>query len=77
MTKATINAIQFYYSHSLRIHDNVEDMQEGIQAIFDHLTSTDEKPKHDKCKEWCFWVQYEKKRDKEREEWRNDYRKQF
>ena len=66
LSKNTIECIQFYYGHNIRIHDNVQDMQNGIQSIFDHLTSTDDNPKHSKCKDWCFWVQYLKAVDEEK-----------
>ena len=62
LTSKTIEAISFYYSHNIRIHDNVEDMKKGIQSILDHLTSTDDNPKHENCGDWCFMVQYNKRK---------------
>ena len=73
LSEVTMECCQFYYAHNIKIHDNVDDMQEGIQSILDHLTSTDENPKHDKCKDWCFWVQYEKRVAQEKKKWADDY----
>lgn len=60
LTDVLIKKITRYYGLAIRRNVNsVQDMRTAIQATFDHLTSTDAKPKHQNCPagadSWCKW----------------------
>ncbi|KAK8762919.1 hypothetical protein V5799_034471 [Amblyomma americanum] len=57
LTQALIKKLTNYYGKALHDHDNVEDMQKAVMATFYHVTSTDERPRHELCPQgpqsWC------------------------
>ncbi|KYN00045.1 hypothetical protein ALC62_09190 [Cyphomyrmex costatus] len=60
LTDVLIKKITRYYGLVIRRNVNsVKDIKTAIQATFDHLTSTDTKPKHQNCPagadSWCKW----------------------
>ena len=60
---------QKYYKIAIRSNFTVKDMKNSIEATWDHFTSTDVKPKHEKCNvNWCWFRKYEKEVAEERKE---------
>ncbi|XP_014478848.1 PREDICTED: uncharacterized protein LOC106746604 [Dinoponera quadriceps] len=60
LTDVLIKKITRYYGLATRRNtDSVQGMKKAIQATLDHLTSTDETPKHGNCPagtdSWCKW----------------------
>ena len=50
LAQATIVKLTAYYGKAVRAHrGNLPAKTNAVWAIFDHATSTDEKPKHDRC----------------------------
>ena len=60
LTQATIVKLTAYYGKAVRAHPNdLDAMRDAVWATFDHATSTDERPQHDRCPvgadSWCFY----------------------
>ena len=60
LTQATIIKLTAYYGMAVRAHTgNYHKMHDAVWASFDHATSTDKKPQHDRCPvgadSWCFY----------------------
>ena len=54
-------------------------MQKDMNITWNHLTSTDDNPKNQRCGDWCFWVQYckiKKQEIKEYMENKDEYEKE-
>ena len=72
-----IQALTKYYARAIKKYDTVEEMQNEIWATFYHVTSTDNKEKHDLCPpgrgSWCFMKQYEYDIQQERKELKKEW----
>ncbi|MEG7524040.1 MAG: hypothetical protein M3H12_13215, partial [Chromatiales bacterium] len=60
LTQLTIRKLTDYYGMAVRAHPgNISAMHDAVWATFDHVSSTDEKPQHDRCPvgvdSWCFY----------------------
>ncbi|KAJ4447244.1 hypothetical protein ANN_09248 [Periplaneta americana] len=54
LTKKEIQSIQMYYGPAIRQNvGNLDSMQHAVWAIYFHKLSTDAKPQHGLCGEWC------------------------
>ena len=58
LKQTTIVQLTKYYGLAVRAHPNdVDGMQDAVLATFEHSSSTDEKPQHNKCPvgadSWC------------------------
>ncbi|KAJ4449279.1 hypothetical protein ANN_00677 [Periplaneta americana] len=54
LTKKEIQSIQMYYGAAIRQNvGNLDSMQHAVWAIYFHKLSTDAKPQHGLCGEWC------------------------
>ena len=73
--------MQGYYTYIIKKNDTVEGMQRDFNALVDHLTSTDENPKHQNCpahrpddnptfKSYCFMRRFEWKKRMAIEKWK-------
>ena len=63
LTGKKIETLSRYYRMALQIHPHdVNGMQNAILASFDHCSSTDDKPQHDRCpvgaRSWCFYQKH-------------------
>lgn len=60
LTGKMIDKLTVYYGLAIRRHcDSVENMKNAIWATYDHYSSTDKRPRHNKCptgkESWCAW----------------------
>ena len=60
LNQATILKLTAYYGKAVRANsNNLDAMRDAVLATFDHATSTDERPHHDRCPvgadSWCFY----------------------
>lgn len=60
LTAHMIDKLTVYYGLAIRRnHDSVDKMKNAIWATYDHYSSTDDNPHHDKCPSgedsWCEW----------------------
>ena len=51
--KKDIDYMHKYCQKNIKDHDNWQGMQKGMNKTWDHLTSTDDNPKHQNCGDWC------------------------
>ena len=51
-------------------------MQKAMNITWNHVTSTDDNPKNQRCGDWCFWVQYCKIKKQEYMENKDEYEKE-
>ena len=69
LKNSDIDRIQKYYRKNIISNDTWQGMQKDMETTWNHLTSTDQNPKHQDCGEWCFWIQYSKLKKKEIKEY--------
>ena len=60
LKQTTIVQLTKYYGPAVHAHPNyVSGMQDAVLATFEHSSSTDDKPQHNKCSmgadSWCFF----------------------
>ena len=73
LTESVIPYLVSYFQKAVRTAKTVDEMINMIMMSFEHVTSSDKYPQHQKCtKEFCFMKKYEAEVDEAYDQYKND-----